>query len=273
MCVRRPIGLEPASDPRGGSLRSRPRGPAVLPVPTRRRSGLRHEPSSSDLLDLGQFVLRWRLARSLTLCGMRRIRCIPVRSGGAEAAAVDEDVAGSEWKDGAGLPFSDSSRFQGAPMRNQNRGRLGRERVAEDAAYFEDCSARSRGTSAARGARRVCATSETRRVATRRHSRGAFVLSRLGEVRFRRASPLLPMRLGLLSEPEPFAELRHEVGHGATLRPFDRFANQRAARPCNSQKTRKTTWRAYGRGLAGSSSGAARGSSASGSRRWCWGWG
>lgn len=78
-----------------------------------------------------------------------------MRSGGAEAAAVDEDVAGSGWKDGAGLPFSVSSRFQGAPMRNQSRGRLGRERVAEDAAYFEGCSARSRGTSAARGARRV----------------------------------------------------------------------------------------------------------------------
>jgi hypothetical protein len=45
----------------------------------------------------------------------------------------------------------------------------------------------------------------------------------------RRASPLLPMRLGLLPEPEPFADLRHEAGHGATLRPFDRFANRSGA--------------------------------------------
>ena len=34
---------------------------------------------------------------------------------------------------------------------------------------------------------------------------------------FRRASPLLPVPLGLLPEPEPFADLRDEAGHGTTL--------------------------------------------------------
>ena len=36
------------------------------------------------------------------------------------------------------------------------------------------------------------------------------------------------MGLGLFPEPEPFADLRHEAGHGATLRPFGRFANRSA---------------------------------------------
>ena len=39
---------------------------------------------------------------------------------------------------------------------------------------------------------------------------------------------MLPVGLGLLPEPEPFADLRHEAGHGATLRPFGRFANRSA---------------------------------------------
>lgn len=43
---------------------------------------------------------------------------------------------------------------------------------------------------------------------------------------FRRASPLLPVRLGLLPEPEPLADFRHDAGHGATLRPGGRFANR-----------------------------------------------
>jgi len=39
---------------------------------------------------------------------------------------------------------------------------------------------------------------------------------------------MLPVGLGLLPEPEPFADLRHEAGHGATRRPFGRFANRSA---------------------------------------------
>ena len=39
---------------------------------------------------------------------------------------------------------------------------------------------------------------------------------------------MLPMGLGLLPEPEPFADLCHEAGHGATRRPFGRFANRSA---------------------------------------------
>jgi hypothetical protein len=45
---------------------------------------------------------------------------------------------------------------------------------------------------------------------------------------FRRASPLLPVRLRLLPEPEPLADLRHETGHGATLRPCGRLPNRNA---------------------------------------------
>jgi hypothetical protein len=37
-----------------------------------------------------------------------------------------------------------------------------------------------------------------------------------------------PVRLGLLLEPQPLAELRDEVSHAATLSPFDCFANRSA---------------------------------------------
>ncbi len=51
----------------------------------------------------------------------------------------------------------------------------------------------------------------------------------------RRASPLVPVRLGLLAEPEPLADLRHEASHGENLRPVDRL---------------RGLWRFAGRGLA-----------------------
>jgi hypothetical protein len=37
---------------------------------------------------------------------------------------------------------------------------------------------------------------------------------------------MLPVGLGLLQEPEPLADLRHEASHGATLCPFGCVANQ-----------------------------------------------
>ena len=58
-------------------------------------------------------------------------------------------------------------------------------------------------------------------------------------------SPLLPVRLGLLPEPEPLADLRHEAGHGATLplRSFRRSKRRHCCRggerPCR-RSTSKT---------------------------------
>ncbi len=69
---------------------------------------------------------------------------------------------------------------------------------------------------------------ELERATAHRAAAGLFVWPRLGEAPFRRASHALSLRLRLLPEPEPRADLRQKAGHGPTLRPFDRFANRNA---------------------------------------------